>query len=172
MKNGFLATALAVAMMFTAVAEGEKKAAGEAADLWHPYTLVSEVGKKVEKGATVSSQELWDAVRAARMTGNEPKARDFLVYLIDHDKGNSALVKRALVQAIWSVGRLGDYKRLLAISPDKNFDLYQLGLDLLGNYAQNVRTKDFIELGVLLYGTTGVSDGLIVVLDLLALVYE
>ena len=153
MKNGFLATALAVAMAFTASAEGERKAAEATADLWHPYTFVSEVGKKVEKGEAVPSQVLWDAVRAARIAGNEPKARDFLIYLIDHDKGNSALVKRALISVIGSVGRLGDYKRLLEISPDKNFDIFQVGLNLLYNYAHNVRTKEFVELGVLLYDT-------------------
>ena len=153
MKNGFLATALAVAVAFTASAEGEKKAAEATADLWHPYTFVSEVGKKVEKGEAVPSQVLWDAVRAARIAGNEPKARDFLIYLIDHDKGNSALVKRALISVIGSVGRLGDYKRLLEITPDKNFDVFQVGLNLLYNYAHNVRTKEFVELGVLLYDT-------------------
>lgn len=137
-----------------------------AVDWRKPYTAISQASKSLDGKANAATDFFFDAAIAARWTGNNVQANNFLTYFLSIDKSNSVKVRRALVSMIKAGGSPEYYARYLKISP-KDADAAHLGHILLEKYANEGKTRDFKEHLVLMLDTFSSGEAFHVTVEML-----
>ena len=112
------------------------------ADIVHPYTLITTVGKAIEKNENPGGDKIFQAALAAELTGDVVKCRDFLIYLLQKEKGNTPEVRRALVRLCLAGGDPKYFERYLSIAPH-DLDALHIGLRQLVSFVYDARARDY-----------------------------
>ena len=130
------------AVMSSAVAAAEDVLS---VDFSKPFSMVANATKAIENKRTDNPEFFFDAAVAADLIGSSVQARNFLMYYLSVEKTSTVKVQRALVRLIKSGASIEYYERYLSAYP-KNKDTLLLGIDLLRNYVNNGKTRDYRKL--------------------------